>query len=248
MYGGISIKISLSLEKTISKDISIMVDTFRASTSITMALDSFKEIIPAFTPEQAIEIAKNENAVLAGERSGIKVDGFDLGNSPIAIKNYNGNKDKLVLTTTNGTRIIENMKSTVLVGTLVNAEAVAKASLKLADKHIDVVMAGFKGEFSIEDYIGAGEILYQIAKLSKSKDYLFENVCNCDDEIEISEYAQTAILASRNEELVKKYLLNSGSSKRLHAKGLEEDVLFSINRNISDNVAIYEDKVLKRFI
>ena len=43
-------KITLSFEETISGDVSIMVDALRASTSITMALNNFKKIIPCFTP------------------------------------------------------------------------------------------------------------------------------------------------------------------------------------------------------
>ena len=50
-------KVSLSFEKGYSKDLSIMVDALRASTTITIALDKFKEIYPVYTPEEAIEIA-----------------------------------------------------------------------------------------------------------------------------------------------------------------------------------------------
>ena len=47
-----------------------MVDALRASTTMTVALDKFKEIYPAYTPEEAIEIAKEKDAALAGERTG----------------------------------------------------------------------------------------------------------------------------------------------------------------------------------
>ena len=46
-------KVSLSFEKGSSKDLSIMVDALRASTTMTVALDKFKEIYPAYTPEEA---------------------------------------------------------------------------------------------------------------------------------------------------------------------------------------------------
>ena len=114
-----------------------MVDALRASSTITFALDKFKEIYPAYTPEEAIEIAKNKNAALAGERTGRTVEGFELGNSPGEMKEYDGEKDSLVLTTTNGVRVLEDMKSDIiLIGAFVNAKACARIACKLAREHI----------------------------------------------------------------------------------------------------------------
>ena len=52
--------IDLSLAESHSKDVSIMVDALRASTTITVALDHFKEVIPAFSPEDARKLAKSK--------------------------------------------------------------------------------------------------------------------------------------------------------------------------------------------
>ena len=105
-------KVTLSLEKTQSKDVSIVVDALRASATMTTAFNNFKKVIPSFTPEEARKIAKTENAILAGERLGKKLDGFQIGNSPQKVENYKTDKDTLVLTTTNGTRIMENFGAT----------------------------------------------------------------------------------------------------------------------------------------
>ena len=142
-----------------------MVDALRASTTITIALDKFKEIYPVYTAEKAIEIAKKKDAILAGERTGRTLEGFELGNSPGEIKEYEGNKDSLVLTTTNGVRVLENMESDiVLIGCFANAKACAKAACELATEHIEIVMGGFNRTFAIEDFLAAGEILYWIQK------------------------------------------------------------------------------------
>ena len=235
-------KITLNLEKTSSKDISIMVDAFRASTSIIIAVDKFKQVIPAFTPEEAKEIAENTRGILAGERGGVKIDGFDLGNSPVDIKDFNTPSNTLVLTTSNGTRILEDMNSTVLIGCFINAKAVAEASLKMAKEnnfsHIDVVMAGWKGNLTIEDYLASGEILYWIFKKldeESSGEYNFK----------MDEFAKSAILASRDGEKVKTDIKNSESAKRLKKLGYGRDIEFSLQKNISNNVAIYEKGVLK---
>ena len=55
-------KVSLSFEKGSSKDLSIMVDALRASSTITIALNKFKEIYPVYTPEEAREIAEMKDA------------------------------------------------------------------------------------------------------------------------------------------------------------------------------------------
>ena len=145
-------KVTLSFEESSSSDVSIMVDALRASTTITLALNNFKRIIPCFTPEEALDLKEKIGGTLAGERNGKQIEGFDIGNSPCALKDLKNSEDTLILTTSNGTRILENMASKVLVGSMVNAEAVGLKSIQLASTHIDVVMAGVKGKFAIERF------------------------------------------------------------------------------------------------
>ena len=223
-------KVTLSFEESASSDVSIMVDALRASSTITVALDKFKRVIPCFTLEEALKIKETNGGVVAGERMGKQVEGFDLGNSPTAINDLETWEDTLILTTSNGTRILENMNSQVLIGSLINAKAVAKESIGIAKEHIDVVMAGVKGNFAIEDYLASGEILYWISQ--------------CLDECEISEYAQTAILASRDYESLKDSFINSRTAKRLIELGYENDVDFCCLKNITENVAVYENNQL----
>ena len=225
-------KVTLSFEKTSSSDVSIMVDVLRASTTITTALDKFSKIIPCFTPEDAFELKNKYNGVIAGERKGSKIEGFDIGNSPTAIKNFNCDSEILILTTSNGTRILENMDSKVLIGCLNNADAVADASLELAEDHIDLVMAGVWENFAIEDFLAAGEIIYHISK-------------KCDN-CEISEYAKAAILASRDYNAVKKAFYESTSGNRLKELGYLDDVNLSLEKNSSKNVGLYEENSITK--
>ncbi len=224
-------KVTLSLETSISDDVSIMVDALRASTTITLALNNFEKIIPCFTPEDALNQKKENGGILAGERNGEKIEGFDLGNSPKAAEEYETSEKTLILTTTNGTRILENMNSTVLVGSLINASAVGEVSAKIAKNHIDVVMAGVKGEFALEDFLASGEILYQI--------------CKNLEEYELNEIAKAAIIASRDYNSLKSGFYNSRSGKRLAKIGYKKDVTCCCQKNISENVAIYTNKELK---
>ena len=225
-------KVTLSLEKTESKDVSIVVDALRASATITMAFNNFKNVIPAFTPEEARKIAKEKDAILAGERKGKKLKDFDVGNSPEKVENLKTNKDTVVITTSNGTRIMEAMKSTVLIGSFVNAHAVADKALEIATSHIDLVMAGRNSEFALEDYLACGEILYWINKKLKKED-------------KISEYAIGSILASRNYENIKKSIPNTRSGVVLTKLNHEDDITYCMQKNITNNVVLYKNKKFK---
>lgn len=225
--------VSLSFEKTSTCDVSIMVDALRASTSITVALDKFNMIIPCFSPDEAVKLAGVYNSVVAGERNGVKIEGFDIGNSPVDLENFQIPSDKsktLILTTTNGTRILKDMNSTVLIGCLLNAKAVARKAVQMAEKEIDVVMAGVKGNFALEDFLVSGEILYWISKFTDCK---------------LTDFAKSAIIASRDYDYLKKGIFKSRSGMKLKKIGKINDVKYCVLKNISDNVAIYDCGKLK---
>ncbi len=227
-------KVSLSFEKTATDDLTIMVDALRASTTITLALNNFEEIIPCFSPEEAIELGQKHNGVVAGERLGVKVEGFDVGNSPREVENFKipPNKSKtLILTTSNGTRILEGVKSTVLIGCMLNAKSVACKALELSNGEIDVVMAGFRGEFALEDFLVSGEIIKWINKLEKD--------CSLTD------FAKSSILAAKDYEEVSKAIMNCASGRKLQKMGNKTDVECAILRNVSENVGVYNDNKIK---
>ena len=214
-----------------------MVDALRASSTITVALDKFKEIYPVYTPEEAIEIAEMKDAVLAGERTGRTIEGFELGNSPGEMKEYDGKKDSLVLTTTNGVRTLENMESEIIL-----IKACAKAACKLAREHIEVVMGGFERTFAIEDFLAAGEILFWIQnELNEQEKLNIDDIDYFKEETGITEYALSAILASRDKEKVEKVSIKSKSGRRLAYLGYEDDINLCVKENISENVGIYKD-------
>ncbi|MGZ4856929.1 MAG: 2-phosphosulfolactate phosphatase [Methanobacteriaceae archaeon] len=218
-------RVSLSLERSLSKDISIMVDVLRASTTITMAMDNFSKIIPVRSLEEAIQLAMQHNSILAGERDGAVVDGFDVGNSPLDIQKFKGKS--LVLTTTNGTRILEGIKGKTLIGSFVNATAVAEKALEMAEEHIEVVMAGVKGNFVIEDFLGAGEIISLL------------------QEQELDEMALAALMATQNPEKVNEAVLKSRSAYSLIKQGFEADIDFCLKRDITTKVPLYEKGIIK---
>ncbi len=218
--------VTLSLDKSLSHDVAIMVDVLRASTTITVALDNFNKVVAVKDKNNAVELAKKYNAILAGEREGATIKGFDTGNSPIEIKNFGG--DTLVLTTSNGTRILKGMNAKSLVGSFVNAKAVAKLASEIAENHIEVVMAGVRGRFAIEDFLGAGEII------SNFKDY------------DLDEMSQAAYMASRDGRMVNEAIKNSESARGLKKLGFFDDIEFCTKKDIYDVVPVYENGIIKK--
>ena len=221
-------RVSLNLGRSNSKDVAIMVDALRASATIITALQSFKRIIPVKKIHEAVNLAVKCEAILAGEREGAMIEGFDVGNSPVDIRNFQG--EVLVLTTSNGTRILENISaSTILIGSFINAQSVASIASGFAKSHVEVIMAGVKDEFAIEDFLAAGEIIT----------YLQDH--------ELDEEALAAVLATTDPKKVDNAVLESNSAIRLHDLGLKKDIKFSLMRNIYNTVPLYKDGVIKEF-
>jgi len=214
-------RISLSFERPEGSGLCIMVDLLRASATITAALDQFREVIPVADIEEAVKYSRKGYPV-AGERGGETLPGF-IANSPIEVKNYSG--DALVLTTSNGTRILESVKSHALVGCLNNLDAVAEAARELSDE-VEVVMAGVNGRFAIEDFLCAGEIIAAI-------------------DGEMDEYAEASVLAVQDRSLVDDAIRRSRSAERLKGLGFRDDIEYCIRRNITGNVPVYRDGTVK---
>jgi 2-phosphosulfolactate phosphatase len=143
----------------------VVFDVLRATSSIITGLDSGVEsIIPVRTLEEARTLkTRNPGLLLAGERSGLPPKGFDLGNSPEEFQHSKGRT--IVMTTTNGTVAIESVKSaqSVLIGALLNIDALANYLFTHCPNNLLLVCAGTVEEFSLEDAIAAGAL---VARLS----------------------------------------------------------------------------------
>jgi 2-phosphosulfolactate phosphatase len=136
----------------------VVVDVLRASSTIVQALAAgYRRVLCCAEVEEARRLgAELSDAVLAGERKAVAIPGFDLGNSPREFTEPLG--ETLVLTTTNGTGAVlaaAASSETVLVGSLLNLEAVAAAA---RGGDVEVVCAGVQGRFTIDDAYCAGRI------------------------------------------------------------------------------------------
>ena len=110
--------------------LAIIIDVFRAFTvEPYLIYNGVEKIIPVGDKQIAYDLKeKNKDYILVGERSGIKLPGFDFGNSPSQIKNVDFSNKTVVHTTSCGTQGIVNAinASEIITGSLVNASAIAK--------------------------------------------------------------------------------------------------------------------------
>jgi 2-phosphosulfolactate phosphatase len=150
-------------DRALSGGVAVVVDVLRATTVMVHALDAGCEaIVPCLEIEEARSVASSlpeGTALLAGERQGVPIPGFDLGNSPGDFRPELCRGKTLVMTTTNGTRAILASVSAdrVLLGAFVNLDAVL-AEVNAARKDVHVVCAGTDGLVSLEDTMLAGRI------------------------------------------------------------------------------------------
>lgn len=141
--------------------VAVVIDVLRASTMIVHALVAgCREVIPCLEIEEARQVAAGlpeGAALLAGERHGLPIDGFELGNSPGDCTPEVCRGRTMVITTTNGTRaLLASLEADVVVlGSFVNFAATSQRLLHEA-KPIHLVCAGTEGRVSYEDTLLAG--------------------------------------------------------------------------------------------
>jgi 2-phosphosulfolactate phosphatase len=139
----------------------VVIDVLRASTTIVAALaNGCPSVIPVETPEQAREIARKRGCLLGGERNGLKVEGFDFGNSPLEYVSEKIDGRSIAFTTTNGTRAIRACAASdaLFVASFLNGKEVVRL-LEKQKKDILIVCAGTRGKPSIEDTVCGGMLL-----------------------------------------------------------------------------------------
>jgi 2-phosphosulfolactate phosphatase len=147
--------------------VAVVIDILRATTTMIHALAAGADaIMPCGEVEEARQLAASMpegKTLLAGERQGLKIEGFDLGNSPAECSTERCTGKTVVMTTTNGTRaILASLEADrVLIGAFVNRSATIEA-LKADGRPIHLVCAGTDGQVSLEDTMFAGSLAQAI--------------------------------------------------------------------------------------
>jgi len=155
--------------KKAEEKVFVVIDVLRATTTIVEALSNgCTEVIPAVTVNEAFDLAKKlprEDTLIGGERGGLKVDGFDLGNSPREYTRDVVSGKRVILTTTDGTKALHWVAACehVLVSAFTNAHAVVQRCMALGADPV-MVPAGKRGKFSLEDVVCGGMMIDLLEK------------------------------------------------------------------------------------
>jgi 2-phosphosulfolactate phosphatase len=152
----------------LSSGVAAVIDVLRASTTIVHALaHGAKAVVPFESVEQARAAARHfpdGTALLGGERGGERIDGFDLGNSPLEYTPQRVSGRTILFTTTNGTRALRQCRSSerVLIAAFVNQRALVE-TVQREDRPVNLVCAGTDGQLTAEDILFAGAVASALA-------------------------------------------------------------------------------------
>jgi len=152
---------------TLRGRIAVVIDVLRATSTIVTAIQSgAREVIPVETPEDARLAAQETGAdgvVLGGERGGLKIEGFDFGNSPYEFTPHSVGGKTVVMTTTNGTRAFAAAREAdiTFAAALLNIGSVANVLLH-EGRDVAVICAGTEGRVSLDDLYCAGALIERI--------------------------------------------------------------------------------------
>jgi Phosphosulfolactate phosphohydrolase and related enzymes len=213
----------------------VVVDVLRASSTIITALQHHCDrMIPAANPMEAAEIKKASegDVLLGGEMDTKKIQGFDLGNSPLEYMDENISDKPIIFSTADGSVAIKRCTEAaeVLIGAVLNAGAVAGRVVEIG-RDVHLVCAGTQGNFSTDDILAAGCILDRIMDL--------------DAAAELDDLGRVALKMYRNS---KNNLLAAMAGckqyEHLIRAGLKKDVEFCLQEDLFPVVPVYKEGVV----
>lgn len=218
------------------ENIVVVIDILRATSVICTAFEhGLERVIPVSSIEEAQKYKQKEYLV-AAERSGKIVDGFEWDNSPFTYMNGTVKGKTLVLTTTNGTQAINAASPhsyAIAIGSFLNLDALCNWLIK-QQRNVILLCAGWKDKFNMEDSLFAGAVT---ENLIKNKEFS----SNCD----------SALVAMQLYNIGKKDLLaflkDSSHYKRLARLNLEKDIAYCLTPNQTTVIPVLQGEALVKY-
>ena len=221
----------------ITSSVVVIIDVLRATSTIATVLhNGAKEIIPVDSVNECIRLGRQIEAITAGERDGKVAEGLEHGNSPFEYpESFIGGKT-LVLTTTNGTKLLHmalnNGAHEIITGSFANLDAVCNHLVE-KKKSVLLACAAWKDRVNIEDTLFAGAVI------NKIKEHFS---INCDaSQIALGLYKEA-------EEDLYEFMKRKEAShyKRLTSFGLEKDIRHCLTSNTANVLPLYTEGKLIR--
>lgn len=219
----------------ISNSIVVIIDVFRATSTIAAALyNGAKKIIPVATVEDCISTGKKLSAITAGERDGKIIEGLQHGNSPSEYPREFIEGKTLVLTTTNGTKMLHlatnQQAADIITGSFPNLDAVCDYIIH-SDKNVVLGCSAWKDRFNLEDTLFAGAVIERVKKDFDIK---------CDSSLMAGE------MYNMHRHDLRSFIRKTSHWHRLSAYGLDDEMDWCITENVANVLPLYADGAIHK--
>ena len=212
----------------VKNSIVVIIDVLRATSTICTALyNGAAKVIPVASVEECVNIGKQLGAITAGERDGKIADGLQYGNSPFEYPRDFVEGKTLVLTTTNGTKLLHMAKDAIqiITGSFPNISAVCDY-LVAQGQNVILGCAAWKDRVNMEDTLFAGAVVDRIRQ--------HFNV-NCDSAVA----AQTLYHAAKDD--LFGFMKQASHFQRLARYGLENDIRYCLTPDGANVLPLLKD-------
>ncbi|MBI1342090.1 MAG: 2-phosphosulfolactate phosphatase [Terrimonas sp.] len=216
----------------VNNSIVVIIDVLRATSTIATALfNGARSVIPVDSVSRCIEIGKQIDGITAGERDGQIAEGLEYGNSPFEYPREFIAGKTLVLTTTNGTRLLhmalEKGSRQIITGSFPNLGAVCDY-LASAGQPVILGCAAWKDRVNMEDTLFAGAVINAIGNH-------FD--INCDS----SHFAASLYARAKNDLFGFMKKNKASHYHRLMGFGLEKDIRYCLTPGGANILPVYEE-------
>lgn len=210
----------------------VVIDIFRATSSMCYGLANGAEAIIPVASVEACRSYADTDYLLAAERNGEVVAGFDFGNSPFSYTAEKVADRTIVLTTTNGTHAINESREAkkVVIGSFLNLSALS-ACLKTQPHDVLLLCAGWKNKVNLEDSLFAGAVAHHLQ----------------NDSFKLDDAAiLVADLYGLAKGDLKEFMKKTSHSERLKELNIEADIAFCLQTDVIDTIPVLDgDRLVK---
>lgn len=214
----------------VSESIVVIIDVFRATSTIATALyNGATRIIPVDTVEKCIELGNITGGITAGERDGKIIPGLKHGNSPAEYPRSFIEGKTMVLTTTNGTKLLHMAlqagASEVVTGSFPNLSALCDHLIK-QQKNVFLGCSAWKDRFNLEDTLFAGAVIDRIKE---------QFTIHCDSSL------MAENMYSLHKQDLKSFIRHTTHWHRLAQYGLEKDLEYCVTPDQANILPFYRN-------
>lgn len=208
----------------------VVIDIFRATSSICYGIENGADAIIPVSHVEECAAYHGTGHLLAAERDGEVVEGFDFGNSPFAYTPEKVAGKTIVLTTTNGTHAIQLSRNAkrIVIGSFFNLSSLSQWLID-EDENIILVCAGWKNNFNLEDTVFAGAVVNRL----KGDKYTLDDAAIA---------AEDLFLLAKDD--LAAFLSKSSHSERLKKLGIEKDIAFCLRIDETSAIPVLDGERL----